>query len=420
MTSETLGPYVWGTEVFEPARYLAESGFQIMALSPAPGRPWRYLQIRASAPGNVRSYLFDDYIDLSQGSPDREIVALLCEQNRIPVRWVNEGLEIAWPLEPRHTANWRAALADTEGVSAKAWKEEIEELRWEASASYRPGIPRPRPYRPRSVKPLEGVTVPFFAKRTGQIPKNGRPDVNGVTLPIGTRRPERGAAYWATDKPADDLAFLIHRLADMFTDTGLWPVVWSFPDAPEGYLGGGHHEIDGIDEINVEDLLVERWSRYRSHIGGVSDLTDFPGLAAAQPRTENQSPDPWPAPVLTGPAYLLLVPCNRPADAVTALGGIGAVTPAPVTSAVLRSWEERFGAVFYQAEPEVTRVAVARPPQHRDQAVALAAELYALNPRLGDLDQTASALLGGDPPPSAANAGITATDWNISWSKDVW
>jgi hypothetical protein len=446
LTSQTIGPFTWGRwertpigepqkwrdHVFEPAQFLANpESFGISALGQGrrPDVEWRWLQIRSTvtAGGGYGAHLFDEYIDLSQDSANRDIVALICEQEIVPVEWVNEGLEIPWGMTAFHKSDgwrttWREVLNNTDGVSAKDYHEEIEELKWHASPSYRPGIPRPRPYKRRSAKRPEDVIVPSFARRTGQIPKNGTPEMSGITLPKGARQPVKGAAYWASDGPVSELESLMFGLASIFPDTGLWPVAWSFPEAPVDYMGGGHHDIDAIDEINVQDLLTERWTRYRAEIDGASAETEFPGLAAAQPPGDNQTPGSLTS-TLTEPAYLLLVPCSRPADAITALGGVGAVTPPSTISAVLRSWEERFGAVLCEAAPEVTKLTVTRPPQHHDQALALAAELHALDPHIseavGDLKNTATRLLHQQAPLKPERP-FTRTAWNIVWPKDIW
>ena len=51
-------------------------------------------------------------------------------------------------------------------------------------------------------------------------------------------------------------------------------------------------------------------------------------------------------------------------------------------SAVLRSWEDRFGARLLQIGPRAKiRLLVSRPPRTKDAALAMAAELWAFGDR---------------------------------------
>ncbi len=73
-----------------------------------------------------------------------------------------------------------------------------------------------------------------------------------------------------------------------------------------------------------------------------------------------------------------------------------------MTSALLRSWEERFRTIFYEAAPALVRLTITRPPQDPAQALALACELHAadhlVTERAGNLDQTARHLMTGQHP----------------------
>ena len=61
------------------------------------------------------------------------------------------------------------------------------------------------------------------------------------------------------------------------------------------------------------------------------------------------------------------------------LGTINVVEPARL-STVLRSWEERFGAMPVRLEFDVATLVLARPPQSTDDALAFAAEVAAACP----------------------------------------
>ena len=69
---------------------------------------------------------------------------------------------------------------------------------------------------------------------------------------------------------------------------------------------------------------------------------------------------------------------TRPADVPAAIGWACA-GPDPVgISAVLRSWEERFGALLVGITADELRLVVAAPPSTHHECVALAAEHVAL------------------------------------------
>jgi hypothetical protein len=71
----------------------------------------------------------------------------------------------------------------------------------------------------------------YIAGAAGSLPFNGSPRVGGVRLPPGHRAGD-GLPEWETDAAPSDAIDLAARLADAFPRTGLWPVLWSFPDEP--------------------------------------------------------------------------------------------------------------------------------------------------------------------------------------------
>jgi Domain of unknown function (DUF4253) len=96
---------------------------------------------------------------------------------------------------------------------------------------------------------------------------------------------------------------------------------------------------------------------------------------------------------------LMLVPSNRPADAITAVGFVPAELDVGAVSAVLRSWEERFGAVAVELGPSEISLSVPAFPTTAEQALLIAAEQHALAPwqdagRPGALRERAQGLLG--------------------------
>jgi hypothetical protein len=83
-----------------------------------------------------------------------------------------------------------------------------------------------------------------------------------------------------------------------------------------------------------------------------------------------------------GSARIGLVSCRRPADAVALMGWLGTinVTGPPQTSAVLRSWEDRFGAILVGLSFATITLLVSRPPVSDGDALRVAAEVAALCP----------------------------------------
>ena len=125
-------------------------------------------------------------------------------------------------------------------------------------------------------------------------------------------------------------------------------------------------------------------SAFSRLFGGSAPADDRASLAALTPRR------------------LALVAADRPADVITALGWMGAVNvhddPAPL-SAVLRAWEERWGARVVDIGFDTLTLTVTNPPRDRAAAIALSAEHFAFCPDnvwqgVGSLTAYAAALQG--------------------------
>jgi hypothetical protein len=105
----------------------------------------------------------------------------------------------------------------------------------------------------------------------------------------------------------------------------------------------------------------------------------FPGLASAEDTSLSQDETQN---VLTslGPARLGLVPASRPADVLPLIGWSGFAPGTDGTlslAAVLRSWEDRFGARLLEVGFAEIRLLVAHPPRTHEAAQRLAAEQFA-------------------------------------------
>jgi hypothetical protein len=80
---------------------------------------------------------------------------------------------------------------------------------------------------------------------------------------------------------------------------------------------------------------------------------------------------------------------NRPADALPAMGWIPAnwIDGTLPVAAVLRSWEERFGARLLEVGLGEFKLLVERPPRTRQAALRIAAEQWAFADECACADQ---------------------------------
>ena len=223
--------------------------------------------------------------------------------------------------------------------------------------------------------PAHALTAtPFFAPRAGVPPATGSPTLAGVHLPPGSRCPR----HWASDLPVAEASALAASLIKAFPETGLWPILWEFPETPDHYLdGSGDPRIaDGVD---VAGVIRRLWRMYRPD-------EDFPGLARPQTGMGlEEFADSFGALMrasLSSPvAYLVLVPAHRPSDVMSVVGfGGTAVLRDEHLAAVLRSWEDRFQAVPVVVGPGTLTLAVGAPPASWKDALRLAHEQLTVAP----------------------------------------
>ena len=196
---------------------------------------------------------------------------------------------------------------------------------------------------------------------------------------------------WVTDGEVPGAVAAWAALAEQFPATGLWPLLLH-----SLYDGSGRPWANAelspvteteIDALDPRDVLAEGWHGSLVPIRnpwppGTGPLApfgpDFPGLAPAQLPWDDEPLEPDTA----GSAQLGLVSCRRPADAVALAGWMGAINrrePAEV-SAVLRSWEDRFGAMLVGLGFATLTLLVTRPPTTEEAALHTAAEVAALCP----------------------------------------
>ncbi|WP_406459637.1 DUF4253 domain-containing protein [Streptomyces sp. NBC_01622] len=243
---------------------------------------------------------------------------------------------------------------------------------------------------------------------------------------------------WFADKLPDDIVELWPRLLERAEVDGLYPFICRRDDPyrPE--------DLSTVDAVRLDtelavDFAEDRRRRlpYWSSPPATDVLPDdddpddiapwphdpghpfesWPGLAPAEPVTgAGMSPAEAAGRAVaellrTEPfvrtCQLALVPARRSAD-VPAIVGWAAGAPLPLLCALLRSWEERFGARVVSGFGGALTVSVARPPLDLAQA-----ELLALEHVLSTADNIVD-----DPPgplPEYANGLAGQSTWRFWW-----
>lgn len=246
----------------------------------------------------------------------------------------------------------------------------------------------------------------MFSAIPGRLPDAG--SLAGISLPPGhivrAGKGGRLSVAWisAAILPAEELNSLIRGLAAAYAHTGLWPM------RAEGLYNG---ELD------------RPWSQgeLEGPVGEIPDalsvlrMNDDPEAEepAVPPVVSLTSAVPGPQPaagqLVVDAGALLLVPAGRPADIVAALGWWGGINhgfSGADFSAVLRSWEDRFGAVPVSIGFDTMVVQVARRPDSPTQIDGLLREHYAFCP--DNIDQGLEA--------EDYRAGLSDwTHWHFWW-----
>lgn len=223
------------------------------------------------------------------------------------------------------------------------------------------------------------------AERPGQLPPTAPTSIAGVELPLGvlvTADPgfsEDPAApaqrAWMSAGRLADPTELWWRLAQVFPETGLWPLVAQALDDP-GTPGRPWSDGEFSDPTEPGRSAAEFFAdvdlEWRYPDG-------FPGLAP----TLRGEAEGVRLPRLTLPAgTILLVPAERPADVLSRLGWLGATNHhgSGDLTAVLRSWEDRFGTVPVLLGFDTLGTLNEAVPDSGDDLRRLVAEHYAFCP----------------------------------------
>ncbi|MFK8026364.1 MAG: DUF4253 domain-containing protein, partial [Ilumatobacter sp.] len=239
----------------------------------------------------------------------------------------------------------------------------------------------------------------FFAAAPGDVADATDGDVGGASVPTGsvTNDLDDTTSLWISDAPNED-PNQWSALAEMFASTGLWPVhlePWSL-DLDVPWRSGEFGPPESVSDVAVVDIL-STWSRGEpiEVLAEPSELTAVAELSPTEFGLEAAS--------------LGLIPVQRPADVVAVIGWSGSAnadqTPGEV-SAVLRSWEDRFGAYVTRLGFASMYLSVTRPPEDPDVLMALAAEHFAWCPSIDEF---------GVPLEIYAEEIAGATEWVCWW-----
>lgn len=252
-------------------------------------------------------------------------------------------------------------------------------------------------------------------------------------LPPGRFLSRDPVPVWVSDEFPQDAERLWPRLLSETRKHGLVPLL-CWPDAM-----GRPLDLDHVDAVRLEEVLAADFAAYRRrrlplwtdptpdptpegvepwpHDPG-PPFEQWPGLAPETPfKSEGPTPEEAASSLLVGlietgqfelaECSLVLVPAHRGSDAL-ALIGWSAEAPLPLLCALLRSWEDRFGAQVVAVFGSELHVSVARPLVEPDHA-----SLLALEHVLSTADNIVD-----DPPtpfPEYATDLVGRTSWSFWW-----
>lgn len=237
-----------------------------------------------------------------------------------------------------------------------------------------------------------------------EIPEDGELSVGPVRLPAGRRvragQGSGGPVAWATVREVPGAGRVWAALSAAHAESGLVPFLLSgfdLSDAERPWDSGEFDDpadIGGLEDLDAGALLGQWWDDKTIELDIDEDEDDdgfarelaeslapfsrqFPGLAPAE-ETEIGAGSAGEVLAAMPPARIGLVPAARPADALPLLGwtGAGQDMALPV-AAVLRSWEDRFGARLLRVGFAEITVLARRPPRSLTSAQLLAAEQWA-------------------------------------------
>jgi hypothetical protein len=241
-----------------------------------------------------------------------------------------------------------------------------------------------------------------------EVPADGELQIGSVRLPAGRRVRARngrgGPLAWATIEPVPDAGRVWAALSQAHAQSGLVPFLLAGFDHHDTARPWNSQEfrdpddVTGLDHMDAAAVLREQWqgrtteydsydeedegyeeddfAQYLAETLAPFSRRQFPGLAPAEDQQLSEDRIDTMLGGL-GAARLGLVPASRPAEALPMLGWNEAFVDALGIAAVLRSWEDRFGARLLRIGFAEFSVLARRPPRALASAQRLAAEQWA-------------------------------------------
>lgn len=231
----------------------------------------------------------------------------------------------------------------------------------------------------------------------GMLPPDGELRLGPVTLPAGRRITSAlsgDPVAWATVQDVPDAGRLWADLSAAHSQTGLVPFLLARPWESGEFDDPA--DVTQLDHMDAASLLAQWWDD-KTHEGDEDEWEDedeefvemieeqiapfsrqFPGLAPAS--EDRLDPGQLDHVLSSLPAARIgLVPAARPADVLPLIGWMPSdwSVGAPPVAAVLRSWEDRFGARLLEIGWAEIRLLVESPPRSLDAVQRVAAEHYA-------------------------------------------
>jgi Domain of unknown function (DUF4253) len=270
------------------------------------------------------------------------------------------------------------------------------------------------------------------------MPEDGQLRFGQVALPAGKRiravYPPGEPVAWVTLQPVPDPGRVWAALSAAHQETGLVPILLSGmggdPQDTRRPWDNGEFDpppdVTELERMEAASVLQEMWdgTAYEGDDEDGEEEDDemvamrapfsrqFPGLAPAEysPLSQDQLQN-----VLTSlrPARLGLVPASRPADVLPLIGWSGFAPGTDGTlslAAVLRSWEDRFGARLLDVGFAQIRLLVERPPRTYEAAQGLAVEQFAFCNECTLAGQAGLSDVG-----SIAAGLVNTPVWGFSW-----
>jgi Domain of unknown function (DUF4253) len=259
------------------------------------------------------------------------------------------------------------------------------------------------------------------AMSAGVLPEDGENLAFTIGLyGPGRRHPSQGRPVaWITDWTQTSAGTTWAELSEKASETGLRPFLladmagepgrpWGMPGSDRDEVIGDSFDATAIDRLDAAAILAGYWSEDEETFAEDEEFRamlapfgpNFPGLAAAiaaelDPELMRRALYQY-----TRDARIGLVPARRPADVLARLGWQGAVNSRETAeiTAVLRSWEDRFGARLLEVGFADIRLLVSRPPRTLEAALPIAAEQVAFGDEahggLRSVDEIAHAIVG--------------------------